>query len=286
MDWSVQEVIPAQLAHYLSLPKPDDHKYMRGVLGVISGSANFPGAAILNIEGAIRSGAGMVRYLGDSVLIEEIVANRPEAVFESGEVDAYLIGSGLSLSGSSKELKSKIDDAMASEVPVILDADAMQLAQKSRHLQILTPHSGELSKWLTEKNQSVSTSDINQNPCHYLQLAASLIESNILLKGNTTFIASYTTKQIIKIEKLPTVLATAGSGDVLAGIIAGLTVQCQPEKEAELVQIAALAVLLHAQAAYKASNGGPIAALDIALSLPKVIRSWLKGDFFQEPFSK
>lgn len=282
MEWSIQEVVPARLAAYLSQPNQDDHKYTRGVLGVISGSTSFPGAAILNIEAAIRSGAGMVRYLGDAALIKEIVANRPEAVFESGEVNAYLIGSGLSWDSASEQIKSKIAVAMASKLPVILDAGALQIAQKSRHLQILTPHSGELSKWLTDSDKGVSAAEIDQNPTHYLQLAATLIESNILLKGNTTFIASYATKQIIKIEKLPAVLATAGSGDVLAGIIAGLTVQYQPEQEADFVQIAALAVLLHAQAAMKASRGGPIAALDIALSLPEVIGSWLKGDFYQE----
>lgn len=282
MEWSIQEVVPARLAAYLSQPNQDDHKYTRGVLGVISGSTSFPGAAILNIEAAIRSGAGLVRYLGDAELIKEIVTNRPEAVFEFGEVNAYLIGSGLSWDSATEQIKSKIAVAMASKLPVILDAGALQLAQKSRHLQILTPHSGELSKWLTDSDKGVSAAEINQNPTHYLQLAATLIESNILLKGNTTFIASYATKQIIKIEKLPAILATAGSGDVLAGIIAGLTVQYQPEQEADFVQIAALAVLLHAQAAMKASRGGPIAALDIALSLPEVIGSWLKGDFYQE----
>lgn len=282
MEWSIQEVVPARLAAYLSQPNQDDHKYTRGVLGVISGSTSFPGAAILNIEAAIRSGAGMVRYLGDAALIKEIVANRPEAVFESGEVNAYLIGSGLSWDSASEQIKSKIAVAMASKLPVILDAGALQIAQKSRHLQILTPHSGELSKWLTDSDKGVLAAEIDQNPTHYLQLAATLIESNILLKGNTTFIACYATKQIIKIEKLPAVLATAGSGDVLAGIIAGLTVQNQPEQEADFVQIAVLSVLLHAQAALKASRGGPIAALDIALSLPEVIGSWLKGDFYQE----
>jgi len=280
MEWSIQEAAPELLAEYLSRPKIDDHKYTRGVLGVISGSSNFPGAAILNIEGAIRSGAGMVRYLGDAALIKEIVANRPEAVFESGEVDAYLIGSGLSWNSNNEQVELNILDAMASKLPVILDAGALQLAQESRQLQILTPHSGELSKWLNDRDQNVSTAEINQNPIHSLQLAATLINSNILLKGNATFIASYATKQIIKIEKLPTVLATAGSGDVLAGIIGGLTVQFQPKREADFVQIAALAVLLHAQAAITASKGGPVAALDITQSLPEVIGRWLNGNYY------
>lgn len=278
MNWHERELSPAHLAAYLTQPTAIDNKYDRGVLGVLAGSPRFPGAALLNIEAAIRAGAGMVRYLGEQSLVKEIIAARPETVIAPGPVDAYLIGSGLITNEVSERDQKLILAALETELPVILDAGAMLFARKVRKYQLLTPHAGELSKLFAAWGRNVSSDEIEARPAEFVQLAAEMINSDILLKGNTTYIASYWQKEILTISDLPTQLATAGSGDVLAGIIGALIVQHPPQNETEFVEITALAVVLHAAAA-RSRTSGPIAALDIAQNLPETIAKWRTGDF-------
>lgn len=278
MDWHERELSPAQLAAYLTQPIATDNKYHRGVLGVLAGSFQFPGAALLNIEAAIRAGAGMVRYLGEQSLVKEIITARPETVFAPGPVDAYLIGSGIVANEISEHDRIQLFAALETELPVILDAGAMFFARKGRKYQLLTPHAGELSKLFAAWGRDVSSDEITTRPTYFVQLAAEMINSDILLKGNTTYIASYWQKEILAISDLPTQLATAGSGDVLAGIIGALIVQHSPQNETEFVEIAALAVMLHGAAATSHTTG-PIAALDIAHNLPEIIAKWRTGDF-------
>lgn len=278
MDWHERELSPAHLAAYLTRPTVIDNKYDRGVLGVLAGSLQFPGAALLNIEAAIRAGAGMVRYLGEQSLVKEIITARPETVIAPGPVDAYLIGSGIVANEISEHDRKQLFTSLETKLPVILDAGAMFFARKGRKYQLLTPHAGELSKLFAAWGRDVASDEITARPTYFVQLAAELINSDILLKGNTTYIASYWQKEILAISDLPTQLATAGSGDVLAGIIGALIVQHPPQNETEFIEIAALAVLLHAAAA-KSHTSGPIAALDIAQNLPEIIAKWLTGDF-------
>src|SRR3954463_15752274 len=89
-------------------PVPGDDKYSRGVVGVLTGSAQYPGAAVLGVEGAARAGAGMVRYLGDEGAARYLLQRRPEAVTAPGRVQAWLIGSGMDAAHRTEELGERI----------------------------------------------------------------------------------------------------------------------------------------------------------------------------------
>src|SRR3954470_13754689 len=85
----------ADTAREYRVPEASDDKYSRGVLGVLTGSAQYPGAAVLGVEAAARTGAGMVRYLGDAEAARLVLQRRPEIVTAPGRVQAWLIGSGM-----------------------------------------------------------------------------------------------------------------------------------------------------------------------------------------------
>src|SRR5690554_6923235 len=84
---------PAETAELIAVPGVNADKYSRGVLGVVTGSGTYPGAAVLGVEAAIRTGVGMVRYLGTAGQL--VLQRRPEAVTALGQVQAWLLGSGV-----------------------------------------------------------------------------------------------------------------------------------------------------------------------------------------------
>lgn len=269
MNWDVKQPDLVALKQLIRAASPSDNKYSRGVLGVIAGSESFAGAALLNVSAAIRTGVGMVRFLGDSRLAKSILLERPEVVFSQGKVDGYLIGSGIDPAGLTQAVKDSIITAFESELPVIVDAGALGFTQVNRKLQLVTPHAGELARLLGSLEVAVSPFQISAAPLDYAQLAAEKLGSTVLLKGNTTVIASFSTGLCYEISNINPWLATAGSGDVLAGVIAGLVVQQQKLSELDFLNCAALGVMIHSRAADLASNGGPIAAND----LPQLISS-------------
>ncbi|MBR7675737.1 NAD(P)H-hydrate epimerase, partial [Streptomyces daliensis] len=133
------------------LPRPaaESDKYRRGVVGVVAGSARYPGAAVLAVAGALRGGAGAVRYVGpaaDAVLArfpETLVSPGPPA--KAGRVQAWVVGPGL---GDGKEAEEHLREVLASDVPVLVDADGLRLmaraALRARTAPtLLTPHAGE-----------------------------------------------------------------------------------------------------------------------------------------------
>jgi NAD(P)H-hydrate repair Nnr-like enzyme with NAD(P)H-hydrate dehydratase domain len=85
----------AKSSQYLPKPKASDHKYRRGVLGCVTGSKQYPGAALLTTSAALAVGIGMVRYFGPESVKRAVIQNRPEVVIQTGGVDAYLLGSGI-----------------------------------------------------------------------------------------------------------------------------------------------------------------------------------------------
>lgn len=271
MEWLVREPDRIELSRLLSAPIPLDNKYSRGVLGVIAGSESYAGAALLNVSAAIRTGAGMVRFLGDSRLARSILIERPEVVFNPGEVACYLIGSGIDPAQLTQVVKDSINMAFESKLPVVVDAGGLRFARTNRKFQLLTPHSGELARLLSSIKIEVSTPQISAAPLQYAQFAAETLGCDVLLKGNTTVIASYSQGLCYQISNLNSWLATAGSGDVLAGIIAGLVVQQQNLSELDFLNCAALGVIIHSRAADLASIGGPIAANDLPQLIPRVV---------------
>ena len=116
----------ADASALIAVPGENDDKYSRGVLGVITGSTMYPGAAVLGVEAALRTGLGMVRYLGPDRPSTLVLSRRPEAVTANGRVQAWLIGSGIDrVQGSESE--NWMTEAVSQNVPIVLDGGAFEL---------------------------------------------------------------------------------------------------------------------------------------------------------------
>jgi len=238
----------AKCAKYLPRPKKDDHKYRRGVLGCVTGSKQYPGAALLTTSAALSVGIGMVRYFGPDQVKKAVIQNRPEVVIQTGNVDAYVLGSGIP---DKKSLFRKITMEMANRAdkPKVLDAGALYLTGTSKSPTIITPHIGELAQLL-----NISAADIESNPIFYAQAAAEKFSVTVLLKGNKTLVANK--NRMIQLPSATTWLATAGTGDVLAGILGALLALNHKELNHEnLIEIGATASFVHARAAAHSSKG-------------------------------
>ena len=233
---------------YLSPPKTSDNKYRRGVLGCVTGDRKYPGAALMTTAAALATGVGMVRYFGPAKVAKEVIQFRPAVVISNGPIDALLIGSGVS---HGLLAKFRIYKLKNSKVPWILDAGALNLVKQGRDLTIITPHSGELSRLI-----GVASSEIEANPEKYALQAARTYQVTVLLKGWQSVVAN--SDRIIKLPPAPTWLATAGTGDVLAGILGALVaINVKTLTKTNLIEIGATASLLHSEAA-KRSSEGPI----------------------------
>lgn len=262
-------------------PSDLDHKYSRGVLGVITGSAQYPGAAVLTTAAASATGIGMIRFHSSSGLAHLVLHTTPSVVVQPGKVTAWLVGSGIEAkkySDITTWLRHRwFKLTTLQSVPTVLDAGALHLAGSLEQPTLITPHSGELSKLLTARGVSVSAEAIEGNPKKWVQEAADVLGVTVLLKGSTTYVANDSV--LIELPAATPWLATAGSGDVLAGIIGALiatnTVEILNDYN-HLASVAATGAIIHARAADEASNGGPINAEAIILSIPKVMSGLIK----------
>lgn len=216
--------------------QPDDHKWVHAIQ-VFAGSTLMPGAGELVVRGALAGGASMIRLVsrGD---IAGLVNLPPEVVHVQGdEVDrrcrAVVAGPGLGA-----DAPSWLRDRLAElPVPVVLDADGLDRALvRSRidHPWILTPHEGEFSR--------LTGSSIPSNRITAVRALAKELNAVVLLKGPTTIIAGPTgTLRVVRSGT--SMLATAGTGDVLAGLIAATIARGHHPLEA-----GALAAHLHGRA--------------------------------------
>ena len=247
------------------VPSDLDHKYSRGVLGVITGSAQYPGAAVLTTSAAAATGVGMIRFHSSSGLAHLVLHSTPSAVVQPGKVSAWLIGSGISTkkySDLSTWLRHRwIKLARLQSVPTVLDAGALYLAGSLEQPTLITPHSGELATLLTARGVPITAEAIEGDPRKWVQGAAKTLGVTVLLKGSKTFVAN--DELLIELPVATPWLATAGTGDVLAGIIGALVATNSIEilnDYNRLAEVAATGAFIHAQAAAKASGGGPICA--------------------------
>ena len=248
---------------FLPIPKANDHKYRRGILGCVTGSRQYPGAALLTTAAALSVGIGMVRYFGPAYVKRQVIQNRPEVVIQNGNVDAYLIGSGVPTKRSFLR-KMKMRSANRSALPKVLDAGALYLAGSSKSPTIITPHVGELARLL-----KINVSVIEANPLEYAMQAANLFKVTVLLKGSETLVTDG--NRTIKLPKATSWLATAGTGDVLAGILGALLALNKSNlSHNNLIEIGATASFIHAEAAAISSNG-PIAPTEIINHIPEII---------------
>ena len=274
--WTVRDA-----AKCIITPSDLDHKYSRGVLGVITGSAQYPGAAVLTTSAASATGIGMIRFHSSSGLAHLVLHATPSVVVQPGKVTAWLVGSGIDAkkySDITTWLRHRwFKLTTLQSVPTVLDAGALHLAGSLEQPTLITPHSGELSKLLTARGVSVSAEAIEGNPKKWVQEAADTLGVTVLLKGATTYVANDSV--LIELPTATSWLATAGTGDVLAGIVGTLvatnTVEILNNYD-RLAYVAATGAMIHARAADDASNGGPINAEAIITAIPRVISQIIK----------
>ena len=278
---SVRTFTARDAARCIITPSDIDHKYSRGVLGAITGSAQYPGAAVLSTSAALATGIGMVRFHSSSGLAHLVLHDAPEAVVQPGPVTAWLAGSGIhhkKYSDFTTWLRHRWFTLMnAQTVPTVLDAGALSYAGKLNQPTLITPHAGELSRLLASHSITVSSEAIEADPLTWAKKTSQLLNVTVLLKGSKT-VVTYNDRAIALPKATPW-LATAGSGDVLAGIIGALVatnyieILNSPER---LADIAATGAYIHNQAALLASQGAPISASMIVDEIQNAIRKILK----------
>ncbi|MBB1261433.1 NAD(P)H-hydrate dehydratase, partial [Streptomyces alkaliterrae] len=217
----------ADVAALLPRPAAESDKYRRGVVGVAAGSARYPGAAVLAVAGALRGGAGAVRYTGHAA---DVVINRfPETLVSdggphrAGRVQSWVVGPGL---GSGGEAERTVAEALDADVPVLVDADALRLLSPERVRArsaptVLTPHAGEAAALLDRPRAEVEAARLGA-----VRELADRFGATVLLKGSTTLVApggGGAAAAPVRVNPTGTPwLATAGSGDVLSGLIGAL----------------------------------------------------------------
>lgn len=258
------------LSRWLTRPTAEDHKYSRGVVEFHTGSRAYPGAALLGVLGALRTGVGMVRYLGPPSVSNLVVHAYPEVVLVPGRVDAVVVGSGMATPLGS-QATTRIREAFSRRVPSVIDAGALDAVQQCPPLSVLTPHSRELAR-LHQRVLGVEVSDQLEGAT---RLAREL-GATILLKGSITHVVNERGQH----WELPVAtpwLATAGTGDVLAGILGALLATSRDHLVREpddLGEVVATGALLHAVAAQEATRvrgGGPLTASDVANQVSVIV---------------
>jgi hydroxyethylthiazole kinase-like uncharacterized protein yjeF len=210
---AVQSLQASDVRALYPVPHADSDKYSRGVLGLMVGSTQYPGAAVIATAGALAGPTGMVRYIGPDPVAEAVREAHPEVVGD-GRVQAWTIGSGL---GDELDI-ARIRDLLDAEEPVVLDADGLKaLDDSGDHIGVLaTPHAGELARLLGVERATVEAQRLK-----YARLAAERFDVTVLLKGATTVIAAPDGEVRVNTNATPW-LATAGAGDVLAGLCGSL----------------------------------------------------------------
>ena len=268
-------------ARCIITPSDIDHKYSRGVLGLITGSAQYPGAAVLTTSASLATGLGMARFHSSSGLAHLVLHDAPETVVQPGPVTAWLAGSGIDhrkFSDFTTFLRHRWFVLLKRQtVPTILDAGALYLAGKLVQPTLITPHAGELSRLLASHAITISAEAIEADPMAWAQKTAQLLNVTVLLKGSRTVVAQG--ERIISLPQATPWLATAGTGDVLAGIIGALVATNYIEilnSPEYLADVAAAGAFIHNQAALLASEGAPISASQLIPEIPSVLRKILK----------
>ncbi|RCH68155.1 NAD(P)H-hydrate dehydratase [Streptomyces sp. SDr-06] len=260
---AVEALQHAAVADLLPTPAAESDKYRRGVVGVVAGSARYPGAAVLAVAGALRGGAGAVRYVGpggDAVIArfpETLVSDGPPA--KAGRVQAWVVGPGLGDGPG-------VEEVLASDVPVLVDADGLRgldpdAVRARPAATLLTPHAGEAAALLGVPRERVEAERLVS-----VRELAARYGATVLLKGSTTLVADADGPVRVNPTGTPW-LATAGSGDVLSGLAGSLLATGLPARDA-----ASAAAYLHGLAGRHAAQGAPTTAYAVAEALPGVWR--------------
>lgn len=272
---------------FVAKPPSANHKFTAGVVGQVTGSIEFPGAAVLTAGAALRSGVGMVRVLGQADLIQEVRYSHPEIVGHQGRVQAWTLGSGVAQNSEQEEQILEIIGHFGADtqvVPQVIDAGAIEIAARNnvplRSHQILTPHAGELAQLLTRiLGSEIARGEVEADPLRFARLAQDKTGATVVLKGPVTIVVGKdrTFAQADGTARM----ATAGSGDVLAGLMGSMLAQhyC---RLGDLELIAAAAVKIHGLAgriaAGEISTGqvtgasAPITASEMIKAIPTILK--------------
>ncbi|MDQ1651932.1 MAG: ADP-dependent NAD(P)H-hydrate dehydratase / NAD(P)H-hydrate epimerase [Cryptosporangiaceae bacterium] len=258
----------AAAAEHWPRPRASDDKYTRGVLGIAAGSATYPGSAVLATGGALAGPAGYIRYAGAAA--DAVRARHPEVVCtdstrEAGRVQAWVAGSGL---GTDIEAEETVRHILATDLPVLLDADAITLAaQHPEWLRgraaptLLTPHEREFARIAGPAGPD-RVGDVLR--------AARTFDATFLLKGDRTIVAGpHSPTAYVSASGTPD-LGTAGSGDVLSGLAGSLLAAGVPALEA-----GAFAAFAHGLAGRIAAADGPVSASTVVAALRTAVRTVL-----------
>ncbi|MFE9439768.1 NAD(P)H-hydrate dehydratase [Streptomyces sp. NPDC006602] len=258
------------VARLLPVPGAESDKYRRGVVGIAAGSARYPGAAVLAVSGALRGGAGAVRYVGPAA--EAVIARFPETLVsdrgprKAGRVQAWVVGPGAG------DDAATVAEVLAADVPVLIDADGLRLADQDAVRArtaptLMTPHAGEAAALL-----GVAREEVERARLESVRELAGRYGATVLLKGSTTLVAD-SAGGAVRVNATGTSwLATAGSGDVLSGLTGSLLAAGLSALDAGSV-----GAYLHGLAGRFAADGAPVGAHDVAAALPRAWRDVVRG---------
>lgn len=260
----------ADVRALLPVPSQTDDKYTRGVVGVVAGSAAYPGAGVLTTGAAIHGGAGFVRYAGSAP--DAIRARYPEVVVHAdadpGElrVQSWAVGPGIGTDDAAGDLLARV---LGTEVPVIVDADGITVLAARKGLlggrtaaTVLTPHDREFTRIADGPSADRLGS---------ARAAAAALGATVLLKGDATIVASPDGQAWINRTGTPW-LGTAGSGDVLTGLIGSLLASGLPAPLA-----AASGAFVHGVAGQVAAAEGPPSSADVLDALRRALLMISRG---------
>jgi hydroxyethylthiazole kinase-like uncharacterized protein yjeF len=276
------ENVPQSWQKSFPVPVIDGHKYARGHAIVLSGELASTGAARLAARGALRAGAGLVTVASprdalavNAAALTAVMVRPVDTMVEFADMisdrrlNAIVIGPGAGVSAGTRDL---VHTALSTKRGLVLDADALTSfaeaperlfeqikAAEDAHV-VLTPHEGEFPRLFSD----ISNKHPGRSKLERVRDAAERSGAVVLLKGPDTVVASPDGRASIA-SNAPPWLATAGAGDVLAGIIAGLLAQGVPAFEA-----ACIGVWMHGEAASEAGPG--LIAEDLPEVLPAVFR--------------
>jgi hydroxyethylthiazole kinase-like uncharacterized protein yjeF len=258
------QLADADVAARLPVPSATDDKYSQGVVGIVAGSAVYPGAGVLSTGAALRTRPGLVRYAGTAA--DGVRAAWPEAIVtdgrprDAGRVQAWVVGPGM---GTDEDARSVLAEVLATDLPVVVDADGLTMLAAEPALvrdraagTVLTPHDREFARFGAE---------VGSDRVGAARRLAAELGVAVLLKGEATVIADPGGTAFVNGTGTPW-LATAGTGDVLSGITGALLASGLPVAEA-----AAVAAHLHGRTGQLAAERGPLIAGDLVRRLPEAI---------------
>ncbi len=266
-------------------PAWDDHKYRRGVLGVCAGSERYPGAAVLVCQAAVASGLGMVQYAGPRRAADLVLAACPEVVagnVTGGKARAWVAGPGL---GADHDARSRLSEVVEACVdgglPLVLDASALDLVtledldrlRAAGATVVLTPHQGELRRLVGRlaSDLNVSFSAVaGWDAVAAARRTAKALGVVVVLKGATTVCAAPDGRTLVQNEG-GSELATAGTGDCLAGLVGSALARTEHGGPTTTVKKVAAAAWLHGMAGQRAAVGGPFGASALADAVRDVV---------------